>query len=100
MQFDFFDVQSPCIGVCKNDEKGYCTGCFRNRQERFDWNTFTNDEKQKVIKNCERRRKRKNAKPKEEQVIEQPAPEQASLFDQPSKDVDLSEDMDFGDFEL
>ena len=36
-QLEFFSIQSPCVGVCSVDEKGYCKGCMRKREERFNW---------------------------------------------------------------
>ncbi len=101
MQLEFFDVPSPCVGICQSDDKGYCMGCFRTRDERLNWIDFDSDNKQKVIKRCLARKKRKGqvAKPKaieEEVVIEQP-----SLLDPPVKTtIDNSTDLDFGDFEL
>lgn len=101
MQLEFFDVPSPCIGVCQSNEKGLCLGCFRTREERLNWISLNSDDKQKVIKRCIQRRKRRNAKPKakvEEQVIEV---QQPSLLDLPSKtSLSKSDDMDFGEFEL
>lgn len=41
-QLEFFPVQSPCRGICQTDERGYCRGCFRSREERFNWQ---NDER-------------------------------------------------------
>ncbi|WP_206483704.1 DUF1289 domain-containing protein [Thalassotalea sp. G2M2-11] len=101
MQLEFFDVPSPCIGICQSDEKGYCKGCYRTREERQNWINLASDDKQKVIKRCIQRRKRKEGKvkPKQEQAtveIKQP-----SLLDPPSKvSHSNSSDMDFGDFEL
>ncbi|QOL26855.1 DUF1289 domain-containing protein [Thalassotalea sp. LPB0316] len=101
LQLDFFDVPSPCVGICQSDEKGYCLGCMRTREERQSWINFNNDEKQKVIKRCQQRIKRKNGKPikvKQEEVeqIKQP-----SLFDPVEKPKVLHDDsLDFGDFEL
>ena len=34
-QLEIFPLQSPCIGVCEVNNKGYCKGCLRNREERF-----------------------------------------------------------------
>lgn len=99
MQLEFFDVPSPCVGVCQSDDKGYCKGCYRSRDERQQWISLTSDDKQKVIKRCIQRRKRKNAVPKPkvvEQVIEVKQP---SLLD-PKTKVAPSDEMDFGDFEL
>ncbi len=104
MQLEFFDVPSPCVSICKSDEKGFCLGCMRSRKERQDWKTLTNDDKQKVIKRCIQRKKRKENKYKAK-VVEPVADLlteqnlQPSLLDPPSK-AQESEDMDFGDFEL
>ncbi|MCI2284758.1 DUF1289 domain-containing protein [Colwellia sp. MSW7] len=106
MQLDFFDIPSPCVGVCQSNEKGYCLGCMRTRDERKEWSTLNNDDKQKVIKRCIQRTKRQN---KREQIkvvevksaIESSQPEQPSLLE-PNKKVTLSNDIDvdFSDFEL
>lgn len=58
-QLDFFEVPSPCVGVCSADEKGYCKGCMRKRDERFNWRNMSNEERLYVIKLCRRRYKRK-----------------------------------------
>ena len=108
MQLEFFDVPSPCIGICQSDTKGYCLGCFRTREERQHWLSFSNDEKQKVIKRCAQRKRRKEnaAKPKEESIAvvnvnDEEHIEQPSLLDPPpSKNLDTSNDFDFDDFEL
>jgi len=36
-QLEFFDVPSPCIGICQSNDKGQCLGCFRTRVERQTW---------------------------------------------------------------
>jgi len=111
MQLEFFDVPSPCIGICQSDTKGYCLGCFRTREERQNWLNLSNDEKQKVIKRCIQRKRRKDiqAKDKDRKIaikevtvddhIEQ---QQPSLLDPPAKkNIDTSTtDIDFDDFEL
>ncbi|GAD88789.1 MULTISPECIES: DUF1289 domain-containing protein [Vibrio] len=58
-QLDFFDVPSPCIGVCSSDDKGYCRGCMRNRDERFAWQTLSCAQKKHVIRLCRQRYLRK-----------------------------------------
>jgi len=58
-QLEFFDVPSPCVRVCATDKRGYCVGCMRNRQERFNWLHFSTEEKLYVIKLCQRRYRRK-----------------------------------------
>ena len=102
MQLEFFDVPSPCIGICQSDDKGHCMGCMRTRAERQDWITLSSDDKQKVIKRCIQRKKRKDIKIKEKDVTPEQQSPQASLFDTPQKTapMDNSSDLDFGDFEL
>ncbi len=105
MQLEFFEVPSPCVGICQSDDKGLCLGCMRSRKERQDWKTLNNDDKQKVIKRCMQRKKRKDntqktkaADPNSELLAEGVQP---SLLDPPSKvKTQANEDMDFGDFEL
>jgi predicted Fe-S protein YdhL (DUF1289 family) len=107
MQLEFFDVPSPCVGVCQSDEKGCCLGCMRTREERKVWTTLDNDNKQKVIKRCIQRKKRqakkKSNKAVEDLIVqeEQHQLEQPSLLDPPRKPKLSNEsDLDFGDFEL
>jgi len=106
VQLEFFEVPSPCVGICQSDEKGLCLGCMRSRKERQEWKTLNNNDKQKVIKRCIQRKKRKGNKhkakavePETDLLAEQDL--QSSLFDPPSKTIPQeNEDMDFGDFEL
>ncbi len=63
-QLEFFQVPSPCVGVCLADEKGYCKGCMRKREERFNWMSMTTAQQLHVIKLCQQRYKRKVAKAK------------------------------------
>ena len=101
MQLEFFDVPSPCIGICQSDDKGQCLGCFRTRDERLNWVSFDSNERQKVIKRCQQRKKRKTqpAKIKVAEVIVEN--KQTDLLDPPSKPtMDSSSDFDFDDFEL
>ncbi|ARV72367.1 DUF1289 domain-containing protein [Vibrio campbellii] len=58
-QLEFFTVPSPCVGVCTSDEKGYCKGCMRKREERFNWLSFTPAQQLHVIKLCRQRYRRK-----------------------------------------
>ena len=103
MQLEFFDVPSPCIGVCQVDDKGQCLGCFRTRDERVTWISLTSDHKQKVIKRCTQRKKRKEGKAKTKAVEDKVSGGlfQPSLLESPKKTaLDKSEEIDFGDFEL
>lgn len=76
-QLEFFDIPSPCRGVCQSDSRGYCLGCFRSRDERFKWMTLSDMEKRDVLRLCHQRRLIRNRK-----TIAQDdnQPEQPSLF--------------------
>ncbi|MFT7007502.1 MAG: putative Fe-S protein YdhL (DUF1289 family) [Colwellia sp.] len=109
MQLEFFDVPSPCMGICQSNVKGYCLGCMRTRDERQNWIDFDNDNKQKIIKRCIQRKKRQQNKNKPKTVKEVISleiiheAEQPSLLDpliKPQVIHDSDNDMDFGDFEL
>jgi len=118
MQLEFFDVPSPCIGICQLNDKGQCLGCFRTRVERQTWTSINSDEKQKVIKRCLQRKKRldnkaavtadtdllNNLNSKETHsgnISENSEAIQPSLLDPPKKKtLDTSTDFDFDDFEL
>jgi len=108
MQLEFFEIPSPCIGICEMDEKGYCQGCMRTRDERLQWLQFTSIEKQKVIRRCvSRKKKRTEAKihhsNNDDNTVDMlnDIPMQGSLLEQPSKTSKVSSsDIDFSDFEL
>ncbi len=101
MQLEFFDVPSPCIGICQSDDKGQCLGCFRTRDERQSWLNFNSDDKQKVIKRCLQRKKRKEGKINVKEIQQETKIEQPSLLDPPSKNkLAPAKDGDFGDFDL
>ncbi|WP_413284350.1 DUF1289 domain-containing protein [Vibrio sp. MA40-2] len=63
-QLEFFSVPNPCVGVCSVDEKGYCNGCMRKREERFNWLDLTPAQQLHVIKLCRQRYRRKAMKGK------------------------------------
>ncbi|MCP1437147.1 putative Fe-S protein YdhL (DUF1289 family) [Erwinia persicina] len=76
-QLEFFPVPSPCRGICQSDDRGYCRGCLRSREERFNWMKFSDAQKREVLRLCRLRWQRlyrvgKPAEPDE--------PEQPSLF--------------------
>jgi predicted Fe-S protein YdhL (DUF1289 family) len=101
MQLEFFDVPSPCVGICQSDDKGQCSGCFRTREERLNWTVFNSDERQKVIKRCLQRKKRKSAPAKVKITEVEVIDKQPSLLDPPTKnEIDNSSDFDFDGFEL
>ncbi|MCE9677868.1 DUF1289 domain-containing protein [Shewanella sp. AS1] len=58
-QLEFFEIPSPCIGVCQTDARGYCMGCLRSREERFNWLHFSDAQKYDVIRLCKQRKRRR-----------------------------------------
>src|SRR5690554_648366 len=57
-QLEFFEIPSPCIGVCEVNNKGFCKGCFRSRPERLHWLELSAEQKREVIRACQSRRAR------------------------------------------
>lgn len=57
-QLEFFEIPSPCIGVCESNNRGYCKGCLRSRDERLYWLKLGPAEKRDVLRLCEQRRAR------------------------------------------
>ena len=76
-QLEFFPVQSPCRGICQSDERGFCRGCFRSRDERFNWQKMSDAQKQEVLRLCRQRLLRKLRAGKAPDAEE---PQQPSLF--------------------
>ncbi|EMH4160921.1 DUF1289 domain-containing protein [Pluralibacter gergoviae] len=76
-QLEFFPVQSPCRGICQTDERGYCRGCMRSREERFNWQTMSDPQKQEILRLCRQRLLRKLRATRDDSRDE---PEQPSLF--------------------
>lgn len=87
-QLELLSIDNPCIGVCQSDNRGYCRGCFRSRDERFEWATMTPPQKRKVLELCKGRGKRRKAKEKK-QATEQA---QAAALEQPKQDKNTIED--------
>lgn len=82
-QLEFFTVPSPCVRVCTVDEKGYCQGCMRKRDERFNWLNFTTAQQLHIIKLCRQRYRRKLMQgkvPIVNAVLEQDDSPQQDLF--------------------
>ncbi|WP_197499257.1 DUF1289 domain-containing protein [Mangrovibacter phragmitis] len=74
-QLEFFPVPSPCRGICQSDDKGYCRGCMRSREERFNWQKMSDAQKQDVIRLCRQRmlRKLRAGKPVSDETDQQPS---------------------------
>ncbi|MBP1129573.1 MULTISPECIES: DUF1289 domain-containing protein [Serratia] len=76
-QLEFFDIPSPCRGICQADDRGFCRGCLRSREERFGWMQMSDAQKRDVLRLCRQRflrLQRANKQP------DDPQPEQPSLF--------------------
>lgn len=56
-QMEFFEIPSPCIGVCESGPRGYCIGCYRSREERQHWHAIDDQTKRIVVSACNRRKK-------------------------------------------
>lgn len=54
-QLEFFTIDNPCIDVCRVDSKGYCEGCMRSREERFNWQSMSQGQKKDVLRLCAQR---------------------------------------------
>ncbi|MCX8956101.1 DUF1289 domain-containing protein [Erwinia psidii] len=76
-QLEFFPVPSPCRGICQTDPRGYCRGCLRSRDERFNWMKYSEAEKRDVLRLCRQRFLRRQQSAKSEPSD---APDQPSLF--------------------
>lgn len=55
-QLEFFEIPSPCRGICEVNSRGLCRGCLRNREERFQWQTFSDVRKREVLRLCHQRK--------------------------------------------
>ncbi len=49
-------IKSPCIKVCKYDEEGVCTGCFRKMEEITGWLFYNDEQKLNSLKDAEVRK--------------------------------------------
>ena len=105
-QLELLSIENPCINVCQSDKRGYCLGCFRSRDERFNWAKFDVQEKRKVLELCKNRGKRRKAKQKAQQVQQLPldlAPENKPKPPEPStiaKTDESVQDMGLDLFDL
>ncbi|CUS49307.1 MAG: purine base/nucleoside efflux pump PbuE [Idiomarinaceae bacterium HL-53] len=60
-QIEMFALPNPCIGVCESGPRGYCVGCLRSREERFNWHNKPEHERADILKKLSHRQKRKQA---------------------------------------
>ena len=82
-QLEFFEIPSPCIGVCEAGPRGFCKGCYRSREERLYWLKIDDATRRKIISACYRRKKaaEQRARHSNEASTEVSHPVQVSMFD-------------------
>ncbi|MCC5450555.1 DUF1289 domain-containing protein [Rheinheimera sp. UJ51] len=61
-QLELFDIPNPCIGVCQSNNRGYCLGCLRSREERFNWPQKPANERSQILRLLAQRRARLKVK--------------------------------------
>jgi len=79
-QLQLFNVENPCVNICEVNNRGYCIGCLRSREERFHWHELPDSTKSKVLKLCQQRRRRQARDKAKKQQSEDSGPENLSLF--------------------
>ena len=57
-QLEMFRIANPCVGVCESNARGYCKGCLRSRDERFNWHQKSEQEQRDIIERLGKRRAR------------------------------------------
>ena len=43
-------VRSPCVNICALDEQDICIGCYRSGEEITRWGSYSEQEKQQVMR--------------------------------------------------
>jgi predicted Fe-S protein YdhL (DUF1289 family) len=67
-QLEFFEIPSPCIGVCESGPRGFCKGCLRSRDERLYWLQVNDTTKRQIIAACIRRKRAIIARARKQQI--------------------------------
>ncbi|MFT4776171.1 MAG: putative Fe-S protein YdhL (DUF1289 family) [Oleispira sp.] len=81
-QGEFFHTPNPCRSICTVNNKGFCKGCFRSREERFHWNEFSEYQKHLVVQVCYGREKKVEAARRKKMLQEaQAKKQQKAQFD-------------------
>ncbi|MCE2571034.1 DUF1289 domain-containing protein [Motilimonas eburnea] len=86
-QLEFFNIPSPCRGICRTDNRGYCVGCMRSREERFNWLEFTPTQQRNIIRLCRQRLIRKLRAEKANALADAQANGQDALPDNPQEEL-------------
>jgi predicted Fe-S protein YdhL (DUF1289 family) len=83
-QLEFFDIPSPCIGVCESGARGFCRGCFRSRAERQHWFEADDETKRLILHTCQLRKLRYQ-RARQSHPPEPESASQESLFAEPDE---------------
>ncbi|AWL12895.1 uncharacterized protein HMF8227_02443 [Saliniradius amylolyticus] len=84
-QIEFFEIPSPCIGVCQAGKRGYCLGCYRSRDERLYWHKLSPDVKRKIVAACARRKQRAESARRRQQQVDNSEQQQTLWEDEPDQ---------------
>lgn len=79
-QLEFFEIPSPCIGVCESGPRGYCKGCYRSREERQFWFQIDDATRRQILDACRTREYRHKLALKNKEPGPSEPPRQTSLL--------------------
>lgn len=83
-QLEIFKIENPCQRQCETGQNGICKTCYRNREERFNWNQLSDPQKSHILKRISKRKRATLAKLRANQIqnphIEQPTYHQKDLL--------------------
>jgi predicted Fe-S protein YdhL (DUF1289 family) len=52
-------IKSPCQLICTYDTDHVCVGCYRSAEEVANWDSYSDEQKRKVLDNTIKRREEK-----------------------------------------
>ena len=52
-------IKFPCQLICTYDTDHVCVGCYRSAEEVANWDSYSDEEKRKVLDNTMKRREEK-----------------------------------------
>lgn len=52
-------IKSPCQLICTYDTDHVCVGCYRSAEEVANWDSYSDEQKRKVLDNTTKRREEK-----------------------------------------
>ncbi|RUO36283.1 DUF1289 domain-containing protein [Aliidiomarina sanyensis] len=80
-QIELFELPNPCIGVCESGPRGYCRGCLRSRDERFNWHEKPEAERARILRLLADRQKRRAAFLRQQSAAEKEEQESSGQLD-------------------